>query len=451
MENNIFEDNCKKDGRTVVAIGMSCTLIHHGHIRLIKKVKNIHPDCKLVILLTTDEEIISHKGYIPELGYSERKEILESIIGVDEVIPSTWSINDELLSKYNIEIFVNGPDNDDPVIEHPVLKVPRTSGISSTELRTASLESRIMKMNSDNLYYTPGPGNLYPSVLNDITPIFSRGDDKYSKVMNEFNELITDITGLPNTVALQGSSTLAIEIAMLNFIPKDAKVLLINTGFYSDRLYSILKNHGYTKLDTETPESLTRKILNKHDWIIGSYVETSKAYKLGDDVTRLLSETNAHVFMDATASVGLEGDHQFADVIAFSSVKGLFGLTGASFIQYNNNVSIIDNTNSFYLDIRTHIEKKVTTPIHIIQSMLPAMRHNEYIVKMIKAGRDRLLAKCTTKFYDDNQPLICSLIADTCVPLLKEGVMYSPRVKYYDDYVIVNNLHNACFSTGGIQ
>ena len=39
--------------------------------------------------------------------------------------------------------------------------------------------------------------------------------------------------------------------------------------------------------------------------------------------------------LDATASIGLETNHNYADVIGYSSCKGLFGLTGAAFIAYN--------------------------------------------------------------------------------------------------------------------
>ena len=37
--------------------------------------------------------------------------------------------------------------------------------------------------------------------------------------------------------------------------------------------------------------------------------------------------------LDATASIGLEANHELSDVMAYSSCKGLFGLTGASFVS----------------------------------------------------------------------------------------------------------------------
>ena len=50
---------------------MSATLIHHGHIRLLKKAKSYG---KVIIALTPAEEIIKRKGYIPELNFSQRSE-----------------------------------------------------------------------------------------------------------------------------------------------------------------------------------------------------------------------------------------------------------------------------------------------------------------------------------------------------------------------------------------
>ena len=88
-----------------VLVDMSATLIHHGHIRLLKNAKNYG---KVIIALTTDEEILKKKGYIPELNFNERSEILLSIKYVDEVIPSNWLINDDFLDLHKIDIDIDG-------------------------------------------------------------------------------------------------------------------------------------------------------------------------------------------------------------------------------------------------------------------------------------------------------------------------------------------------------
>ncbi len=46
------------------------------------------------------------------------------------------------------------------------------------------------------------------------------------------------------------------------------------------------------------------------------------------------NKCGAKLYVDATGSIGLEERHELADVMAFSSCKGLLGLTGACFVAY---------------------------------------------------------------------------------------------------------------------
>ena len=59
-----------------VLVDMSCTLLHHGHIRLLKKASKYG---KVIVALTTDDEIFLKKGYWPELSYQHRYEIISAI------------------------------------------------------------------------------------------------------------------------------------------------------------------------------------------------------------------------------------------------------------------------------------------------------------------------------------------------------------------------------------
>ena len=81
---------------TRIMVDMSATLIHHGHIRLLKAAKQLGT---VVVALTTDEEIRKKKGYDPELSFEERKEVLEAIRYVDEVVPCNWLIEMDLLDQ----------------------------------------------------------------------------------------------------------------------------------------------------------------------------------------------------------------------------------------------------------------------------------------------------------------------------------------------------------------
>lgn len=121
-----------------IMVDMSATILHHGHIRLLKKAKELG---KVIVALTTDDEIITRKGYQPELGYEERKEILESIVYVDEVVPSTWLLDNDYLKMHNIDFLVHGDDNVNHVPEEKLVIFPRTEGISSSDLRERVLDT----------------------------------------------------------------------------------------------------------------------------------------------------------------------------------------------------------------------------------------------------------------------------------------------------------------------
>ena len=134
-------------------VDMSATLIHHGHIRLLKKASE-HGE--VVVGLTTDNQIISKKKYQPELSFEFRKEILESIKYVSEVVPTPWLIDDKILDKYKIDILVHGDDNSNEVKKEKLKTFPRTEGVSSSDIRK-NVQRSISQINNQKLMLTPGP------------------------------------------------------------------------------------------------------------------------------------------------------------------------------------------------------------------------------------------------------------------------------------------------------
>ena len=111
---------------------MSATLIHHGHVRLPKQARE---HGHVIVALTTDDEIRKKKGYQPEIAFAHRKEILEALRFVDEVVPSPWLIEQAFLDEHRIDLLVHGDDNSNQIRPEQLLIFPRTEGISSSELR----------------------------------------------------------------------------------------------------------------------------------------------------------------------------------------------------------------------------------------------------------------------------------------------------------------------------
>lgn len=114
-------------------------ILHYGHIRLLKRAKELGD--YLIVGISTDEfnAIKNKKSYYP---YEVRKEMLEAIKYVDEVIPENdWNQKENDIKKYNADIVVMGSDwENDERFEKlrefcDVVYLPRTEGISTTQLK----------------------------------------------------------------------------------------------------------------------------------------------------------------------------------------------------------------------------------------------------------------------------------------------------------------------------
>ncbi len=402
-----------------IMVDMSATLIHHGHIRLIKKAAEYG---RVIIGLTSDEQIISCKGYTPELAFPFRKEILEAIKDVAEVHETPWLITDEVLERYQIDLLVHGDDNSNDVSAEKLLVLPRTGGISSTELRINASRS-LSDINNGKLMLTPGPAIVLYESLKSIKPIFGRGDDEYKNMVAVVGDWLKELSGQDEIIMAQGSSTFALELAAHSFI--HGKVLLVSTGYYSERLKLLLTNNielsvcSYAELDTVT---------ESFDWLMCAYTETSEGFKL--DLPYVKQKANALgalLFVDATASIGLEEQHELADVMAFSSCKGLFGLTGACFIAYKNGLKV-SHSDKYYFNIETHKNHGVTGPYHAIASLFGIMPLHSVFKTRVQNSKQSAMDNWTALVKNkDNQPLLCTYIEGKVLPADDNVVLYTPR------------------------
>ncbi|MBM7560127.1 glycerol-3-phosphate cytidylyltransferase [Marinitoga litoralis] len=136
--------------RTVITYG-TFDLFHIGHLRLLQRAKELGD--KLIVAVSTDEfnQLKGKKSIIP---YEQRAEIVKNIKCVDMVIPeNNWEQKIEDIKKYNVDIFVMGEDwkgNFDFLKEYcEVVYLPRTEGISSTEIK--NILQHISKLSTTEL------------------------------------------------------------------------------------------------------------------------------------------------------------------------------------------------------------------------------------------------------------------------------------------------------------
>lgn len=123
-------------GKKVITYG-TFDLFHIGHLNLLKKLKEIGG--YLIVGVSTDE-FNAIKGKKAFFSFEKRFEIVKSIKYVDLVIPETcWEQKVDDIKKYKVDIFAIGKDWEgkfDFLKKYcEVIYLPRTDGISSTELR----------------------------------------------------------------------------------------------------------------------------------------------------------------------------------------------------------------------------------------------------------------------------------------------------------------------------
>lgn len=133
-----------------VYVGMSADMIHPGHLNIIKEASKLGD---VIIGLLTDTAIAGYKR-LPTLKFEQRKEIIENIKGVSEVVAQReldYSVN---LRKLKPDYVVHGDDwkkgvqaqTRQRVIDTlkewggKLVEVPYTKGISSTQLNQSIKE-----------------------------------------------------------------------------------------------------------------------------------------------------------------------------------------------------------------------------------------------------------------------------------------------------------------------
>lgn len=133
-----------------VYVGMGTDLVHHGHINIIEKARELG---EVTVGLLSDEAVTKFSR-IPFLEYEERKKILENIKGVEEVILQKTLDYEENLRKLKPDYVVHGTDwrvGPQKHVRQKVINILEewggelvepdyTEGISSSGLRNALRE-----------------------------------------------------------------------------------------------------------------------------------------------------------------------------------------------------------------------------------------------------------------------------------------------------------------------
>lgn len=135
----------------IVYTGGTFDILHFGHINFLKRCKEIAGiDGKVIVSLNPDEFIAKYKGHPPIMTYGERKQSLEQVPYVDEVVKNEGGADSKIaIEKIMPDVIVIGSDwarkdyykqmqftqdwLDEKLIS--LCYVPYTKGISTTEIK----------------------------------------------------------------------------------------------------------------------------------------------------------------------------------------------------------------------------------------------------------------------------------------------------------------------------
>ena len=118
-------------------------LFHIGHLNIIKRAKE---QCEhLIVGVSTDELVKEYKNKYPIIPFEERKEIIESLKYVDEVVPQTTMDKYAAWENLHYEALFHGDDWKNSDMYNKYLEefegtgvefvfLPHTEGTSSTML-----------------------------------------------------------------------------------------------------------------------------------------------------------------------------------------------------------------------------------------------------------------------------------------------------------------------------
>jgi glycerol-3-phosphate cytidylyltransferase len=124
-------------------------LFHIGHLNMLNRCKTYGD--KLYIGVSTDELNFKKKNRYPIINQHDRKKIIENIRCVDDVFfEEELELKAEYIKKYKADIFIIGDDwtgKFDDMNEYcKVIYLPRTSYISTTDLRSKIINQSLKNM-----------------------------------------------------------------------------------------------------------------------------------------------------------------------------------------------------------------------------------------------------------------------------------------------------------------
>jgi len=184
----------------------------------------------------------------------------------------------------------------------------------------------------------PGPIEFEPKVLQALgTPTDSHVSPNFIETFGNSLELMREVwqskTGQPFIMA--GSGTLAMDMAVVNFIEPNDNVLVISTGYFGERFADICKRYGanVTILTTEVGNIVSLNTIEKelstknYKLLTITHVDTSTGVLVNPEpIAKLAKKYDTLSVLDGVCSVAgeeIKQDKWGIDVVFTASQKAI--------------------------------------------------------------------------------------------------------------------------------
>ena len=101
-------------------------------------------------------------------------------------------LDNDTLVKYDIDLLIHGDDNSNDIKAEKLLILPRTKGVSSSEIRKKS--SEISNFIKRNILLNPGPATTTDTVkMAQVVPDICPREVEFGELMNYVSQELTSI------------------------------------------------------------------------------------------------------------------------------------------------------------------------------------------------------------------------------------------------------------------
>ncbi len=261
---------------------------------------------------------------------------------------------------------------------------------------------------------TPGPSPVPAAVREALArEIIHHRTDEFKSILTSVHQGLKDIFCTDNPVLVFSSSgTGAMEAAVVNFLSRKDKVIVINGGKFGERWKGICQAYGVETIEyvlewgTAPDAGHIAELLKKNRDVKAVYTtlcetSTGTAYDI-EQIARVTGETDALCVVDAISGLGqdeLRTDDWKVDIVVSGSQKGFMLPPGLAFMSLSRKAEEYlgkSDLPCYYFDVQKALKShaKNDTPYTSAVSLIVGL---DAAIKLLKEdGMEKRWEYCKT-------------------------------------------------------